>query len=233
MSSPRYAVYFTPSPGSTLAQFGNGVLGYDCAGATDIPHLKLDGVDSRALVEATREPRRYGFHATLVAPFYLKNHTEEDVVAALDAFAPRHAAMTIGRLVVAVLGRFIALVPAEPNPPLIDLAATCVEAFDDYRAPLSAADRARRIAGGLSARQVELLDRWGYPYVFEQYRFHMTLTGPLAADRTKLFAPLLTDAFAPLAGDPVVIDAVSLVRQDDPADRFRVLARKALAGRVG
>jgi putative phosphonate metabolism protein len=233
MRAPRYAIYYTPPPGSPLAQFGNSVLGYDCAGATDLPHLQLDGVDPAALAEATAEPRRYGFHATLKAPFYLNDRNEADLVAALDALAAGHAPVTLGRLAVAVIGRFIALVPAEPNAPLMEFAGRCVDAFDPYRAPLTAADRERRIASGLSARQIELLDRWGYPYVLEQFRFHMTLTGPLVPDRSKIFAPLLAQAFAPLAGDEVCIDAVSLLRQDDPASRFHVVARRALTGRVG
>jgi putative phosphonate metabolism protein len=232
MPSPRYAIYYTPPPASPLAQFGTSVLGYDCASAIDLPHLTLDGVDPAALAEATAEPRRYGFHATLKAPFYLSDRAEEDLVAGLTSFAARHAPVTLGRPVVAVIGRFIALVPEKPNPPLIEFAGRCVEAFDPYRAPLTAADRERRIASGLSARQIELLDRWGYPYVLEQFRFHMTLTGPLAPDRIEIFAPRLTQAFAPLAGDEVCIDAVSLLRQDDPASRFRVVARRCLCGQL-
>ena len=54
-----------------------------------------------------------------------------------------------------------------------------MKAFNAYRAPLSAADRERRIKAKLSPRQIELMDQWGYPYVLDEYRFHMTLTGAL------------------------------------------------------
>jgi hypothetical protein len=33
------------------------------------------------------------------------------------------------------------------------------------------------VAAGLNQSQVANLDRWGYPYLFADFRFHMTLTG--------------------------------------------------------
>ncbi len=228
--SPRYAIYYTPPPFSALARFGAGVIGYDCFDAVEIPYARLDGIDPNVLKLMTVEPRRYGFHATIAAPFQLKGFSEDDFIAAASAYATKTAPIPIGRLAVGAIGMFVALLPTEENPKVLQFAAGCVEAFDSCRAPLSAADRERRLKSGLTARQVELLDRWGYPYVHEQYRFHMTLTGALPENLRGDFRHALAEAYAPQSGDTFELDAISVMRQDDAGARFRVLRRCRLRG---
>jgi putative phosphonate metabolism protein len=231
MPSPRYAIYYTPPPFSALARFGAGVLGYDCFDAVDVPHKHLEGIDLAVLKLMTLEPRRYGFHATLVAPFHLGRHSEDDLMAAVDGYAQKMLPLPIGHLTVSLLGGFVALTPAEPNPGIASFAAACVEAFHPLRAPLSAADRERRIKAGLTPRQIELLDRWGYPYVHEEFRFHMTLSGSLPEEQRAATTAALSKAFAPRAADHFEIDALSLMKQDDSGARFRVLRRYRLRGK--
>jgi putative phosphonate metabolism protein len=231
MSSPRYAIYFTPPPDSPLAVFGASVIGYDCFRRADVPHRLVDGIDPSVLALATVDPRRYGFHATLVAPFHMSSDTEASLIAAFSAFAARHAPVALGPLQIATMGRFLVLAPLEPCPQLEELAAACVTDFDRHRAALSDADRARRIAAGLTQRQTELLDRWGYPYVLDEYRFHMTLAGPVPDDELPAFKSRLSEAFDGLARDHLELGAISLMRQDDRASRFYVLERQRLTGR--
>jgi putative phosphonate metabolism protein len=232
MSTARYAIYFTPTPDSPLARFGARVLGYDCFERSDVPHRSIDGLDPALLTLATVEPRRYGFHATLVAPFRLASGIDSDELAkAFSAFAADHAPVLAGPLRVAAIDRFVALVPAEPYPQIEALADACVAAFDRFRAPLTQADRARRLAAGLSPRQTELLERWGYPYVLDEFRFHMTLAGPIADGARPAFMAILAQAFDGLSHDHLEIGAVSLMRQDDTASAFYVLARQRLTGR--
>ena len=196
-----------------------------------VPQARLDGIDAAAAARAAAEPARYGFHGTLMAPFELAHGRDVDALAAaLKAFAARRAAVSLGRLKVDSIGAFTALVTAGSQDAVGALAGECLTAFNDFRAPLDQRDRARRLAAGLSPRQIELLERWGYPYVFEEFRFHMTLTGRLPADERARFLPALAAAFAPLAEEPVEIDAVSLLRQDNRAARFRVVARQKLRG---
>jgi putative phosphonate metabolism protein len=225
MSLPRYAIYYTPPPSSRLATFGAGILGYDCHEGVDVPHAKVGGIEPAVLARMTVEPRRYGFHATLAAPFHLGHGSEAALMDACDAFAARHAPVPVGRLMVATIAGFVALVPAEPNECISQFAATCTEAFDRFRAPPSPADRERRLASGLTPRQVELMDRWGYPYVFEQFRFHMTLTGSLPHEQITRITPPLSQAFRELAGNMVELDAISVMRQDVRDGRFRVVTR--------
>ena len=41
----------------------------------------------------------------------------------------------------------------------------------------------------LTARQDAMLVRWGYPYVFDTWFFHMTLTRRLSAEEKRVFMP--------------------------------------------
>lgn len=230
-SSPRYAIYFTPQPSTSLAQFGASVLGYDSSAGESVTRTDLNGIAAAALEAATAAPRKYGFHATLVAPFYLDDkHAEVSLLEALDTFCDRASPASLGLLRVNALGDFIALTPDGAS--LVDeLARQCVTFFDTFRTPLGLGDIARRSNGRLTPRQQAHLTRWGYPYVFEDFRFHMTLTGSLAADEKSRFLTALADAFAPLAGQAYEVDALSLLRQADSRSCFEVIARKDLRGR--
>ncbi|ACL59076.1 DUF1045 domain-containing protein [Methylobacterium nodulans] len=215
----RYALYYTPDPGSALARFGNGILGYDSESGAAVPRLAgfadVEGVSV--------SPRSYGFHATLKAPMRLAaGRSEEDLLAAAAALAAHHPPVPVGRLVVATLDGFTALVPAESPAGLGIFAAECVAALDPLRAPLSEAERTRRRPERLSPRERALLDRWGYPYVFEFFRFHMTLTDALPVEDRAPWRERLSRAYG--AGEELVIDAVTLMRQDGDAP-FRVLRR--------
>ena len=132
--------------------------------------------------------------------------------------------------VVRSLDGFTAIVPATPSLVLNTLAQNCVEAFDGFRAPMTPADRARRKPERLTARQVAQLDRWGYPYVGDDFRFHMTLTGRLPPERRDAVAAMLQRHFAALDLMSLAIDRIALFRQDTPASRFRVIESFALRG---
>jgi putative phosphonate metabolism protein len=229
---PRYAIYFVPAADSALYRFGSAMLGYDCYTGADLPRppdLDIGDADWRTLTE---EPRRYGFHATLKAPFGLTPARREDELSdAVDAFA--RAPREIARIApeVRLLSAFTAIVPRAPVAALDALAAACTTAFDQFRAPLSAQERARRNPSRLTERQVSSLDRWGYPYVFDDFRFHMTLTGPLPVERRDDVPARLRRSFAQVWGErPIAIDRIGLFKQDGPDARFRVLRHAALNG---
>jgi putative phosphonate metabolism protein len=230
LAVPRYAIYFTPRPLSPLARFGAAVIGYDSSGGTEAPHLHLNGIAPAELVTATEAPRRYGFHATLVAPFHLEGGNENRLLEAVEEFCSQIEAVEAGPLQLRMLGQFIALRPSGGEEQFSKLASRCVEFFDPFRAPLGAQDLARRTNGPLSPRQRAYLDRWGYPYVFEEFRFHMTLTGALDERDQARFFRALSKAYRPLAAHALELDALSLMRQRDSSLRFEVVARRMLRG---
>ena len=175
---------FCAGPGSRWrASARNGSAGTPRRAAAAGPPAGLPSALAARRAEITAEPRRYGFHATLKAPFRLAAGA---TVAALDAAAAALAAGQAGfalRLRVAEVGRFVALVPEGDAGAVAALAAACVTGLDGFRAPPSAEELARRRAAGLDARGEAHLARWGYPYVLDRFRFHMTLTGALGEDR--------------------------------------------------
>ncbi|MCJ2050617.1 DUF1045 domain-containing protein [Methylobacterium sp. J-070] len=217
----RYALYWLPAPGSGLEAFGRSVLGYDNVSGHPVPYP--DTLQDLAAV--TAGARVYGFHATLKAPLRLApDAAEADLVAAARDLAAAHPPVPVGGLAVAALGPFLALVPVAPPPELGLLAAECVAALDPFRAPPTAAERAKRRPDRLDPRGRALLDRWGYPYVFEAFRFHLTLTDALPeADRAAWHARL-AEAYAATGPEGLTIESVSLLTQDGSGP-FRLLAR--------
>lgn len=224
----RYAIYYVPTADSALYRFGAAALGYDAYAGSDVPYL--DGVDAAVWPALTREPRVYGFHATMKPPMRLNDGVaEHDLVAAFAAFAKEQKPVAAGTLVVRELGSFIALVPTEPCAPLNRLAADCVTVFDDFRALPTEQELAKRLKPGLTERHVEHLYRWGYPYVFEDFRFHMTLTGSLPVQKRTAAFKFLCNKFdqSPDAAT-LSVDRLVISRQSAPGAPFVVLHEAAL-----
>lgn len=221
----RYAVYFVPTAESTLFRFGTSVLGYDSYVGVDAPFFAQSAFWPRPWAGVVREPRRYGFHATLVAPFFLHTHFDErDLLNALARFSAAPHDIPVIHLTIRRLSSFVALTPLRPVPRMQQLAAECVRTFDCFRAALTASDRTRRSAAGLTRTQMHNLDRWGYPYVFNDFQFHMTLAGPVEASELSAVFTLLENAASNLAPfDHVPIDHITLLRQDKADQPFRVI----------
>ncbi len=222
--SARYALYFAPAAEHPLWAAGCAWLGRDPeSGAT------LAGHAHRA------EPRRYGFHATLKPPFALRDGASRSrLLAALSHLADARAPFLMPALAVAMLGDFVALRPVDRDAtaagtPLRVLADDCVRQFDELRRAPTVAEMARRLGGQLDERQRANVDRWGYPHVFDQWRFHMTLSDSLPAD---LAAGVLADAtrhFASALAEPLRCDGVALFVEDAPGADFRLARRFAFA----
>lgn len=221
---PRYAIYFAPARGSVLDRFGAELLGYDAWTGDDLPFP--DGVTDAApdWREVTSDPRKYGFHATLKAPFALApGKSEHDLVEACAAFAAAPRTIPRFKPVVDSISGFIAVIPGERSLPLEVLATDCVTAFDDFRAVLTEKDRARRNPDKLTERQRDYLDHWGYPYVMEEFRFHMTLTCRLDETRRWSVLEMLRERFASTGTESLAADRIALFRQDASDARFRII----------
>jgi hypothetical protein len=221
MDEPRYAIYFVPPAASDLYRFGAGFLGYDCYTGESLRPAQDIALTACEWAQLTREPRKYGFHATLKAPFHLlPPFTEADLTAELERFAAIPRTLPAIEPAIRPLAQFIAVVAAEPSMALDRLAADGVMAFDRFRRPLTSHER---------ERQIENLDRWGYPYVFEDFRFHLTLTGSIDAERRASILALLQARFDDIdGGHSLPITQLALVRQDARSTPFRVVGQAAL-----
>jgi putative phosphonate metabolism protein len=225
----RYALFFTPAEGSPLAAFGRRWLERE---PEDAARMVGGALSPEEAARFTAAPRRYGFHATLKAPFAVPPGGNAQALRdAVRDFAREVAPVQGPPLELSVLGAFVALRPSGVAQDIDRLAATVVDRFDRFRAPLSGEDRRRRESVGLTPNQAALLERWGYPYVFEEFRFHMTLSDALEpAERNRLIEAL-GPVVAPLCREPLVIDAVTLVHQPDRESRFAPVERASLRKR--
>jgi putative phosphonate metabolism protein len=225
LSGPRYALYYAPAQDGALWRFGSATLGYDAVTGEDMPFAVPPGCDAAAWPALTEDPRRYGFHATLKAPFELAAGRSE---AQLRAFAHNCAAgldrVPLAGLNVAALGSFVALIPSAESPALQQFAFALVQAFEPFRAPLSEADLARRLKAPLTPAHRAYLAAYGYPYVGDAFRFHMTLTGSLPLEQVAPVRQTLTRAYADaVPPGPIAIDRIALFRQETRDSRFRLL----------
>ncbi len=225
MSGPRYAIYYAPAGDSPLWRFGSATLGYDAVTGEDVAFAVPPCCDAAGWPERTEEPRRYGFHATLKAPFELAaGRTENQLRAFTHNCAAGLMVVPLAGLTVSALGSFIALTPASPSGPLQRLAFSLVQAFEPFRAPLSGADLARRLKAPLTPAHRAYLEAYGYPYVGDAFRFHMTLTCSLAQDEVAATRAALASAHAAaVPAGPVAIDRIALFKQETRESRFRLL----------
>lgn len=225
----RAAVFFTPPPEHPLTRAAALWLGRDAFSGEALPQTGGAGIATQDIHVLTAAPRRYGFHATLKPPFHLSaDRRLAEMEASLGAYCAKLRPIDLGYLRIEQIGSFFALTPAADCEVANECAADVVRSFDAFRAPPSPEEIARREPHRLTERQRDNLARWGYPYVFEEFRFHMTLTGPVPEGRRVAMRQLLEKRFVALIDEPVVIDALALFVEAAPPADFLVSQRFAM-----
>lgn len=218
----RHAIYVAPAQGSDLMRLAGRWLGRNVYKGKPRSQPDIEGIEA-----LTRSPRRYGFHGTLVAPFRLhEGRTVDELRTALGLFAFAARAMPLP-LKVGRLGPFFALVPRGDTPALNDLADAAVETFHAFRAPLTDEEYQRRDPDRLTQRQREHLKRWHYPYVMDEFRFHMTLTGPVSKQHRDRIEATLRDHFPQNLLDSFAVDGIARYVEPKPSSDFRIAERYA------
>ena len=228
----RCAVYFVPEVHSDWWQAGSQWLGRCAASGVTCDPPDMLGVVPAAFQALTAEPRRYGWHATLKAPFRLAaGHSLDTLRAATRALAERLPAFHLPPLRVSNAGGFLALRPEGDCPALAATAAACVQQLHAFAQPLSEAELARRRLAPLTPEQDRLLLAWGYPWVFEHFHFHLSLTGSLAACTPAVKAAVQQAARARFETLPICRFAhIALFTESTPGADFELLEPLELRG---
>lgn len=210
----RFAIYYAPARGSALWERADAWLAQD------------------ALLPRMVSARRYGFHATIKAPMALaEGQDRAGLEMALANFARQHAPVSMGPVGAHLIGGgFLALTPIEQPQRITDFAALVVAAFEPFRAPLEPAERERRLTSQLTARQIELVDLYGYPYVLEQFELHMTLTDRLPPELQRPLQGRAAAWFKDILHEPVMLDRLVLFHEAEPGAAFRRLDDFVLEG---
>ena len=231
--APRYALYFAPHPDSPWGRFGSEWVGRCAFFGSSCTQQVPEGFDERTFSRLTASPRRYGFHATLKPPFRLApGRTVDSMASLMREVCLQEEGFEVPPLQVCELDGFLALVPEplhEATARLERIAARMVQVFDPWREPLSEEDRARRYPSRLDARERELLERWGYPWVLDRFRFHFSLTGPLRGEQPVDIERLRAAAASRLPRDPLRFDAICLFEEGIPGEPLRAIRRCVLS----
>ena len=204
----RFAIAYTPQPGSALSRFGRSWFGRANEGAT------LQAFSNAGFAELA-DPKispfargSHGLHAAVLAPFTARDHVDaNEIRIRLINFARRRKAIETGPLTLARSGGRLALRPVQPRPALDWLAAQCINAFEAFAAK---GDEASQAHPHLSAYQRLLLKSFGHPDVMSEYRFSIALTGPLERAHLERVSQALFPLIEDICASGVTVDGLSL-----------------------
>jgi hypothetical protein len=228
----RYAVYFVPNVEQHWWTHASQWLGRCAVSQQFNVQPLIAEVTPKRFAAFTEHPRRYGFHATMRAPFVLANeYRPSDLIRRVSALCQDMKPFVMPRLRVTLLEQFLALVPERDVPQVTQLEQRCVTQLNDLAEPLGAEELIRRRSAGLSAHEDALLLRWGYPYVLDRFRFHCSLTGSLAKaspEEVRALTQAAHQYFDPL---PLcVFDSLAIFAEPTPGADFVLLEQCPLLG---
>ncbi len=211
----RYALYFSPADNTELAEFGRRVL---CADGLDDDHSQRLSVIQKAAY--------YGFHATLKAPMELaKGVNESALIDAVAQYVQTQQATDLTGLAPRVLDGFHALTLPAGATEINAFAANVLQVFEPFRAALGKDDRDRREPEKLSPRQREYLDAYGYPYVLDDFRFHMTLSNRMSdKSASDSYHDWLVQLYSNTVTELPRLDRIAVFWQPDRSTAFTRLA---------
>lgn len=222
----RYAVYFCPSPDSDWGLAGAQWLGRCAITGKTSQQLEISGIDSELFRSLTSDPKRYGWHATLKAPFKLApEHEVGDLLLKLHQLAKSLKPFDLPKLEVSSVGGFLSLRPKIASDELDAVAAMCVRDLQSFSLPLTEKELTRRRnKAELTPEQDKLLVDWGYPWVLDEFNFHFSLTGSLDSVDAKTEKKLIQAAKHHFQNLSICrFDRIALVIEPEAGKDFEVI----------
>lgn len=228
----RHAAYYAPAPNCPLAQLGAQWLGRCAQSRRAVRQPAFPQISPERLRSSTAAAARYGWHATIKAPFSIQHGVDiEAIPAAFQAWAQGRAALTLPPLALRNMGDYLALTPNAPSSALQEMALDCVRALHPLARPLTDQQIAQRRLTPLTPVQDAMLLQWGYPFVGDAFQWHMTLTGSLKG-LVESEVQMLQDAalawFAPVLNQAVELDAICWFVEPEAGGDFYEAQRFAL-----
>lgn len=225
----RYAIYYVPEQSDALLQLADDWFGRSTLTGKPTKRPNIPGLSSKKIQSITKTAARYGFHGTLKAPFRLaRSATERKFLEAVAALASDLDAARAIKMSLDYSSGFIAIRPSEEDHALRGIGDLCVIALDIFRAPVNTLERMARIQPKLSQEEAQFLLLWGYPYIFNRFRFHMTLTDPiLSREKNKIYT-ILKDYFETALSAPLNIESICVCGDPGNGQSFDVLQRFSL-----
>lgn len=215
MTFERYAIYWMPSSSSLLDEFARRWFG-----GADSFDLEPD-----LAARAVMTPKRYGFHATVKAPFRpVPGISPQEMNAELERFCARRRRIVTSPLALERFQHYLALCPSGRRAELEWLASECVVHFDRFRAPLNGEDHERR-KGTLSSREAAHFKQFGYPYIFDLFYFHISLAGPLDSRELDNVSAALRPRLGTMASEDFILDELCLCGDPGNGRDFEVIGR--------
>jgi hypothetical protein len=222
----RVALYYAPAEDDPLSRAGATWLGREVTRVA--PEAQPDLPDIEAV---TADARLYGFHATLAPPMRLRPGLHlDDAVAAAEAIALGIPPFPLPPLALHDFAGFLALHEAEPSMMLQACCDACVAGVDAIRQPPTETELARRRRNGLRPAEDANLVRWGYPYVFATWFFHMTLTRRLTPAERAIYWRAADAHFAAVVARPRMVTDIAIFVQPEPRAPFLLARRVELRG---
>ena len=226
MKFNRFAIYFIRDQ-IELANLGASWLGWDIITGKEVRQIELSDFDIKKFTE---QPKKYGFHATIKAPFIMKGSKRStELISAFDEFAEICSPVVLEGLEVKKLGDFLAFRPVGSEEKLNSLVANVVEHFDRFRAPLTQKEIVKRRRTKLTTIQEALMKKWGYPFVMSEFQFHITLTGPLCQNDADMAYSAVRSLFGGIIKEPFKVNSLCLAGEDENG-RFHLIKRFELLG---
>ena len=226
----RFAIYYAPEPFSKFHALGSAWLGRDTQTGKVLSQPSIDRMTAKRFFKLTESARHYGFHATLKPPFRLKCGMKQNLLKqAIKEICENITPFSI-QLDIHLLGKFFALMLPKKNPGIQKLAEAMVRDIDVFRGPSTSKEIKARREKGLSRKENQNLVTWGYPYVFSEFQFHMTLTDRIqSSEEQAIIYDALQSHFEDFLKKDITIEEVCLFHQINRQAPFTLVDRFKLS----
>ena len=225
----RFAIYYVPPESDYLTKFSASWFGWDAYQGIKVNYPMLRNLNYD-LKDITSKPSKYGLHGTLKAPFFLApNRTIDELRLSLSVLSHSIKKFEIPSICLRIISGFIAIVPSTQNESMNYLAKKCLEDLDRFREIESPDILNKRRVVGLSPSEEHYLFRWGYPYVLDNFRFHLTMTTKLTSEVSKNVLSVLNSELRVVLKAPLAISKIYLFGESKLHGRFEVIEEFSLA----